>query len=95
MIQGCAPSPLFLVFIYSSSKSKTKTSIADLYTNESKATLTDSDEAKANVLGNFFSSVFTIEPEDLLPELNLKDVPVINEIEINLAIVKKKSLTPC
>ena len=75
---------------YIKSKSKTKTSIADLYTNESKTTLTDSDEAKANVLGNFFSSVFTIEPDDLLPELNLKDVPVINEIEINLDIVKKK-----
>ena len=75
---------------YVKSKSKTKTSIADLYTNESKTTLTDSDEAKANVLGKFFSSVFTIEPEDLLPELNLKDVPVINEIEINLDIVKKK-----
>ena len=75
---------------YIKSKSKTKTSIADLYTNESKTTLTDSDEAKANVLGKFFSSVFTIEPEDLLPELNLKDVPVINEIEINLDIVKKK-----
>ena len=75
---------------YVKSKSKTKTSIADLCTNESKTTLTDSDEAKANVLGNFFSSVFTIEPEDLLPELNLKDVSVINEIEINLDIVKKK-----
>ena len=54
---------------YVKSKLKTKTSIADLYTNESKTTLTDSDEAKANVLGKFFSSVFTIEPEDLLPEL--------------------------
>ena len=75
---------------YVKSKSKTKTSIADLYTDESKTTLTDSDEAKANVLGNFFSSVFTIEPEDLLPELNLKNIPVINEIEINLDIVKKK-----
>ena len=78
---------------YVKSKSKTKTSIADLYTDESKTTLTDSDEAKANVLGNFFSSVFTIEPEDLLPELNLKNIPVINEIEINLDIVKK-SLMP-
>ena len=75
---------------YVKSKSKTKTSIADLYIDESKTTLTDSDEVKANVLGNFFSSVFTIEPEDLLPELNLKDIPVINEIEINLDIVKKK-----
>ena len=75
---------------YVKSKSKTKTSIADLYTNESKTTLTDSDEAKANVLGKFFSSVFTIEPEDLLPGLNLKDVPVINEIDINLDIVKTK-----
>ena len=42
---------------YVKSKSKTKTSIADLYTNESKTTLTDSDEVKANVLGRFFSSV--------------------------------------
>ena len=75
---------------YVKSKSKTKTSIADLYTDESKTTLTDSDEAKANVLGNFFSSVFTIEPEDLLPELNLKNIPVIKEIEINLDSVKKK-----
>ena len=34
---------------YVKSKSKTKSSIADLYTDESKTTLTDSDEAKANV----------------------------------------------
>ena len=61
----------------SKSKSKTKTSIADLYTDESKTTLTNSDEAKANVLGNF-SSVFTVEPEDSLPELHVKDIPVIN-----------------
>ena len=39
---------------YIKSKSKTKTSIADLYTDESKTTLTDSDEAKANVLGTSF-----------------------------------------
>ena len=40
---------------YVKSKSKTKAFIADLYTNESKTTLTDSDEAKANVSGNFSS----------------------------------------
>ena len=75
---------------YIKSKLKTKTSIADLYTDESKTTLTDSDEAKANVLGNFFSSVFTIEPENFLPELHVKDMPVMNEFEINLDIVKEK-----
>ena len=41
------------VWSYINSKSKTKRSKADLYTDERKTTLIDSDEAKANVLGNF------------------------------------------
>ena len=31
-----------------------------------------------------------VEPEDSLPELYVKDIPVINEIDINLDIVKKR-----
>ena len=44
-------------------KSKTKTSIPDLYNMGDKTTLTNSDVEKANVLRDFFPLVFTADPQ--------------------------------
>ena len=46
---------------YVKSKSKTKTSISDMYKDNNKTELTNTDSEKADVLGEFFSSVFTID----------------------------------
>ena len=72
------------------SKSKTKVSISDLYKNEGKTELTETDTEKANVLGEFFSSVFTEDPQDSLPDIQPKDIPEENTINISIEIVRKK-----
>ncbi len=75
---------------YVKSKSKTKTSISDLYMNSDKDILTESDGEKSNVLGDFFTSVFTHDPNDTLPDIELKNVPIQNDIKITLDMVRKK-----
>ena len=54
---------------YANSKRKTKSGIAELkYKNDKgEINITECDKDKANVLANFFSSVFTNEPEGDLP----------------------------
>ena len=54
---------------YANSKRKTKSGIAELkYKNDKgKINITECEKDKANVLANFFSSVFTKEPEGDLP----------------------------
>ncbi len=55
---------------YANSKRKTKTGISDLkYNNDSGVKLTSNDKEKADVLADFFSSVFTNEPQGEIPEL--------------------------
>ena len=75
---------------YVKSRTKTKSSISDLYKDETKTELTVSDGEKADVLGKFFSSVFTVEPDDELPDIQPKDVPFNNQIDFNVTTVKKK-----
>lgn len=75
---------------YVKSKSKTRASISNLYRNSDKTELTENESEIANVLGDFFSSVFTVEPDDDLPSINKKDVPTINNIEISIDTVRKK-----
>ena len=75
---------------YVKTKSKTKSSIANLYKDKENGVLTESDSEKANVLGDFFSSVFTEEPQDELPDIKVKDCPKENEIKITVEKVKKK-----
>jgi hypothetical protein len=48
-------------YSYIQSKTKTRTSIPDLYIDSDKKTLTSSDSEKANFLADLFSSVFTEE----------------------------------
>ena len=78
---------------YINSKSKTREGVSDLNIDptNTKSPLTKSDQEKAQVLGNFFTSVFTNEPDGDIPESPEK---VINEAMGNLLIteemVKKK-----
>ena len=74
---------------YVSKKSKTKSSIPDLYVDDNKQNLTKSDIEKSNVLGDFFASVFTDEPSDDLPDITIKDVPVCDSIVMSVEKVEK------
>ena len=53
------------------SKTKNREGVSDLHTDPKypKSRLTDSDREKADVLGNLFSSVFTIEPDVDIPHI--------------------------
>ena len=52
----------------SSQKSKTKSSITDLYKDDDK-NITESDKEKADVLADFFTSVFTKDMDSEMPEI--------------------------
>jgi hypothetical protein len=73
------------------SKTKTRTSIPDLYIDSDKKTLTSSDSEKANVLADFFSSVFTEEDDLVMPELDINpDIPKLDILNISAETIKKK-----
>lgn len=59
------------IWQYINSKSKVKQGIGDLCTDPTnqKSPQTDDDTEKANILGNYFSSVFTKEPDNEIPTL--------------------------
>ena len=75
---------------YAQSKSKTKSSIPDLYKDDNKKDVTESDKEKADVLADFFTSVFTKDTDSEMPDIVPKVVPELNNIVINPSIVKKK-----
>ena len=64
------------VWQYINSKSKTRSGIGELYTNpaDQKSNKTDNDEEKANILADFFSSVFTVEPNEEIPSMTKTSV---------------------
>ena len=66
---------------YANSKRKTKSGIAELkYKNDKgEMDITKCDEDKANVLANFFSSVFTNEPEGDMPKFKDANLEVMFE----------------
>ena len=73
------------------SKTKTRISIPDLYIDSDKKTLTSSDSEKANVLADFFSSVFTEEDDLVMPELDINpDIPKLDILNISAETIKKK-----
>ena len=47
---------------------KTRTGIPNLIKSDLKDDLTNSDSEKAELLADYFSSVFTIEPQEKTPE---------------------------
>ena len=59
------------VWKYIHSKSKVKEDIADLYIDPSNSTspTTSDSKQKADILANFYSSVFTVEPAGDVPEI--------------------------
>ncbi len=63
------------IWKYIQSKSKVKDGIADLHINpeDSDSPTTMDDRAKANILANFFSSVFTEEPKGQMPEFEKRN----------------------
>ena len=70
-------------------KTKTKTSITELYVDGSNTILTKTNSEKANVLVDFFSSVFTIDKQ-WQPNVQVRpDVAFLDEIKITGATVKK------
>lgn len=61
-------------------KKKNKEGIGDLHIDpeDTKSDKTEDNSKKANILVNYFSSVFTKEPDGEVPSTN--QVPVINEM---------------
>ncbi len=60
-----------VIWSYIKSKLKTRDGIGELHTDpeDTKSPKTSSDEEKANILANFFTSVFTNEPDGEIPRL--------------------------
>ena len=71
-------------------ETKSKSTIGDL--RDKDADLKTEDQEKANILNDFFSSVFTVEGNSELPdfEQKVKDEDCINQIEINAVKVLKQ-----
>ena len=81
---------------YSQQKLKTKTGIPDLLVDPKmekspNKVYTKNDQEKADVLQNFFSSVFTNEPPGTMPEFNTRDFEsALTTVKITPDIVEKK-----
>ena len=78
---------------YVRKKMKTKTGVADLVmrTEADQEILTKTDQQKAEILGSFFSSVFTSEPNSAIPTLEPRhaDTP-LDDIIVTAAEVNDK-----
>ncbi len=69
----------------------TKPSIPNLYNSSNETTLTEDDEEKANVLSDFFSTVFTDEDTTNIPPFPDRQFnSTLDNIEINRELVLKK-----
>lgn len=68
---------------YVNSKTKTVSGITELYKGGDQNKKTESDKEKADELGEFFSSVFTIEPPGAVPELEVRQTPQLSTMEIS------------
>jgi hypothetical protein len=73
-------------------KSKSRPGIAELCTDPKnpKSLKTDVDAEKANILAEFFSSVFTIEPQNSIPTLETRETENSwTQVNITQAQIKK------
>jgi len=74
---------------YANSKRKVMSGIADLKYKEGEETkVADDDKSKANILADFFSSVFTKEPEGDIPEID----PVHLEFAAEKLIITEENI---
>ncbi|CAG2203305.1 unnamed protein product [Mytilus edulis] len=75
------------IWSYVKSKSKTREGIGDLHTDpdDTKSPKTDDDKEKAEILSEYFASVFTQEPDDEIPVPN----PINIENELTDLIINK------
>ena len=74
---------------YANNKLKVKSGIADLDTTNGKAT---TSSQKAEVLNNFFTSVFTREDTDDIPYPEAKNVDSVSDLTITTTKVREKLL---
>lgn len=72
------------------SKTKSTCTIPELYINEQRDEKTKGDMEKAEVLSEFYCKVFTEEPQGEVPEIEVKEVPVLEEITWTEEIIKQK-----
>ncbi|XP_069119010.1 uncharacterized protein [Argopecten irradians] len=83
---------------YANSKTKSKSGITELHIKCGKElTIAHSDQDKANALADYFSSVFTVEPQDDIPVLKKLSIenPFINTDISELEVLNiLKSLNP-
>lgn len=75
---------------YARSKTKTKSSIPDLFKDASQKESTTTDKEKADVLAEFFTSVFTNETDTEMPKVEKVKVPPLETMKINVEKIKKK-----
>ena len=62
-----------------------------MYIDSDKKAVTSSDSEKANVLADFFSSVFTEEDDLVMPELDINPyIPKLDILNISTETIKKK-----
>ena len=81
------------VWKYMNSKTKTRECVSDLNINphDDKSRLTNSDKEKAEILGKFFSSVFTVEPSGDIPAMLRPDVQCeMRKLEVDEETIKNK-----
>ena len=80
-------------FKYANSTLKTKSTIPDLIKPDGVGGKTRSDQEKAGVLNNFFTSVFTREDSSNVPAFEMKNISVpYTEIQVDEESVKNKIL---
>ncbi|XP_076063509.1 uncharacterized protein LOC143038360 [Oratosquilla oratoria] len=79
---------------YIQSKTKSSVSVRELYMNAEKTLRTKNDKEKAKVLAEFFSSVFTQEPEGEILILAAKDVLEMPPFEFTDEEIGKTSKIP-
>ena len=75
---------------YVKKKTKTKFSITDLHVDGNNTILTKTNSEKANVLADLFGSVYTIDNDNVQPDVQVQpDVAFLDEIKITGETVKK------